>query len=205
MTGKNRWVLAPMALFATIVILRGASVRSAPSEKTGSYGCLTVPQVLERTALVCQAVFPEVAGLQLRTTHLLQGTRRRVWQVDYLDAANLPMGTVTWDADTGDLIALFQLLPPQAAKSRGTLGRAAALQAAQNWLVALGLNRPGSRWQMARTPEQAYGQWSLFLQQADRSAYLRIDARSGALVRVVIRRVARDQGFLLPIGPENVR
>lgn len=159
MKSKGRYLYGLVLLPILTYFVRGQQLRQYQAESEAAYGHFTRTQILDRTELLCQSVWPQFESLTLtsdKTAYYRRelasdqtaNTAIRVWYIICETTGGDILGHFCWNADTGDLILL--------GAQRQDISQAAAPQPrdlvriSRQWLWTMCLNKKGESWQLSK-------------------------------------------------------
>ena len=172
-----------LGLTALLLLLERAHQVRAQQERP--YGHYTAAQILDRAAPLCRAVAPEAGDLDLSVRRdLPDQANQHLWDVVARGRGGRDILNLCWNADTGEAyIVSHWFVPGPRSSLPPPLSRREAIAAAWNWLRALGIAERAPHWHLAGAPQKGDRVWSICWQADSRTAAIKVDDDTGALVK----------------------
>ena len=174
---QHVWGSVFVALIALIAIQLHLMEIWQRSAEERPLGRLSQQDIRSRIRLLSQiSLLPEAAEVFLHQDALTMrdGHDGRFWSADYNDRLGESIGSVQWDADTGELLLLSRKMGASRV-SVPDLTRSEAIAHALRLLKQPGIGVPNERWLLRDSPILCGGAWLINVNSSERLAYINID------------------------------
>jgi hypothetical protein len=204
MLSKYRFLLFSFLAACALVMTCQVIARNAQAEQSRPYGRFNAPQIIALTEPLCRQIAPEIAAPRLSATPgdkagLADGTGR-TWHVECDDAAGNHVAEFRWDADTGELLYVCHRLLPLQGAPRRRMNQREAVQVAREWLTALEVGGQARHWRFVAAERVKRETWVLYWQAEGRRAFVMLNARSGEVIQIALRRLPTPSSRSLPLS-----
>jgi hypothetical protein len=194
MVRKNWYILAPIALFAMIAILRHHQVHAQAERFQSSYGRYTVSLMMARTEPLYRTVTARYGDLHWSAEPMANyrpgEPARSLWSIVCSTTGDEEEVWFLWDANTGHLLLVSHAIwPSPASRKRPTMRKTEAVASARRWMQAMGLAEGTQLGAPTRALRQVRDVWCVSWQVGDRALVLEEDAHTGDLMQLqMVRR-----------------